>query len=134
MCSNATFTFYVYVLSCFKYLPAYLSFLSLSIINVSVVSYIHTTLNTKYRYVGTYLPTYLPTYLLGRRFLTYIPPCWACLAALKPNFAQTRPFLRQNPQVAERHTLAEPAFSMAEPAGGVCPSVDVLKPRSQLIS
>ncbi len=35
------------------------------------------------------------------------------------NSAQTRPFLWQNPQVAERHTLAEPAFSMAEPAGGV---------------
>jgi len=50
------------------------------------------------------------------------------------NSAQTPPFLWQNPQVAERHTLAEPAFSMAQPAGGICPSVEVLKPRSQLIS
>jgi len=62
--------------------------------------------------------------------LLYKFTCSVCLS--DDNSAQTRPFLWQNPQVVERHTLAEPAFSMAEPAGGVCPSVEVLKPRSQL--
>jgi len=31
-----------------------------------------------------------------------------------------------------RQFCTDTAFSMAEPAGGVCPSVEVLKPRSQL--
>ncbi len=36
------------------------------------------------RYLLTYPPTYLPNYLLDRRFLTYIPLCWASLPALEP--------------------------------------------------
>jgi hypothetical protein len=58
MCSNASH--HVYVLSCFKYLPAYLSFLSLYYQRVRRV--VHSYYTEKYRYVGTYLPTYLLTW------------------------------------------------------------------------
>jgi hypothetical protein len=71
---------HVYVRSCFKYLPAYLSFISVSIIY-------HIEIRILYKMkVRRYLPTYLPTYLLDRRFLTYIPSCWASLPTLELNF------------------------------------------------
>jgi len=50
-----------YCLALSTYQPTFRFFLS--IINVSVVSYIHTTLNIKYRYLPPYLPTYLLTWL-----------------------------------------------------------------------
>jgi hypothetical protein len=64
---------------------------------VSVVSYIHTTLNIKYRYVGTYLPTYLLTW----------PPIFNLHSSVLGLLG-----------CPETKFCTDTAFSMAEPAGG----------------